>query len=125
MRVETWPQHQPRHARESPLARGVRVETESFGGTYRSTVDGLRIRKAPRLNGAITGSMNKGDTRHLDNWYQIANGWVWGRFTTYEGNVRYVAVGRATGFWSSDILTGSQTRGELRLQALRFGAVTF
>lgn len=71
--------------------------SESFGGTYRSTVDGLRIRKAPSLNGAITGSMNKGDTRNLDNWYQIANGWVWGRFTTYEGNVRYVAVGRATG----------------------------
>ena len=33
----------------------------------------------------------------LDNWYKIADGYVWGRYTGYSGATRYIAVGKATG----------------------------
>ena len=73
----------------------------SFGGKYRCTVNGLRIRTSPGLgDGNIVPnvSYNKGDTVNLDNWYKIADGWVWGRYTgASSGQPRYVAVGRATG----------------------------
>ena len=71
--------------------------SSDFGGTYRCTVNGLRIRTAPGLNSGIVGSYNKGQTVNLDNWYTIKDGWVWGRYTGYSGNVRYIAVGKATG----------------------------
>ena len=76
----------------------------SFAGTYRCTVNGLRIRKSPSLSGAIdTGATyDVGETVILDGWYAIADGWVWGRYTTYSGATRYVAVGRATGKAESD-----------------------
>lgn len=76
----------------------------SFAGTYRCTVNGLRIRKSPSLSGAIdTGATyDVGETVILDGWYAIADGWVWGRYTTYSGATRYVAVGRATGKVESD-----------------------
>ena len=33
----------------------------------------------------------------LDGWHAVADGYVWGRYTSWGGNVCYVAVGRATG----------------------------
>lgn len=68
-----------------------------FGGTYRCTVDGLNVRSAPSLSGSVVAKYNKGDTVNLHDWYKIAEGWVWGRYTSYSGATRYVAVGRATG----------------------------
>lgn len=72
-----------------------------FGGRYRCTVDGLRIRTSPRLgnDNIVSGvSYDKGDTVTLDDWYTIADGWVWGRYTgAQSGQKRYVAVGKPTG----------------------------
>lgn len=70
------------------------------GGLYRCTVDGLRIRTAPSLSGAIVQSVtyDRGEEVTLDNWYTMADGWVWGRYTgASSGEYRYVAVGKATG----------------------------
>ncbi len=76
----------------------------NFGGTYRCTVNGLRVRTGPGLScPQVTDSngrlvyYNQGDTVNLDDWYKIADGWVWGRYTGYSGNIRYIAVGKATG----------------------------
>lgn len=81
-----------------------RYTDASFAGTYRCTVNGLRIRKSPSLSGAIDygATYDVGETVILDGWYAIADGWVWGRYTTYSGATRYVAVGRATGKAESD-----------------------
>lgn len=68
-----------------------------FGGKYRCTVDGLRIRTAPSLKASVVGSYDKGQTVTLDDWYRSSDGYIWGRYTAYSGNVRYVAVGKATG----------------------------
>lgn len=71
--------------------------TENFGGTYRCTVNWLRVRDAPGLGGAEVAHYDKGETVVLDDWYKIADGYVWGRYTSYSGTVRYIAVGKATG----------------------------
>ena len=77
-------------------------EGTGFGGTYVSTVYGLRTRRAPGLGGAQVGSCTKGERLALDDWYVRLDGYVWGRFTAYDGSTRYVAVGRATGRAESD-----------------------
>ena len=77
-------------------------EGTGFGGTYRSAVYGLRTRRAPGLGGAQVGSCTKGERLPLDDWYVRLDGYVWGRFTAYDGSKRYVAVGRATGTADAD-----------------------
>ena len=77
-------------------------EGTGFDGTYVSTVYGLRTRRAPGLGGAQVGSCTKGERLALDDWYVRLDGYVWGRFTAYDGSTRYVAVGRATGRAESD-----------------------
>ena len=74
-----------------------------FGGTYRCTVNGLRVRTAPSLSGQVVASYDKGETVMLDDWYKIADGWVWGRYTgASSGRKRYVAVGKPTGGPAAD-----------------------
>lgn len=70
---------------------------ENFGGTYRCTVACLNVRDTPGLGGNVVASYSTGQTVVLDDWYSIADGYVWGRYTAYSGNVRYIAVGKATG----------------------------
>lgn len=73
------------------------TEAESFGGRYRCTVSKLNVRTAPSLSGSVVASYGLGQTVVLDDWYKIADGYVWGRYTSYSGHTRYIAVGRATG----------------------------
>nr|DAG66761.1 MAG TPA: Endolysin [Caudoviricetes sp.] len=74
----------------------------SFGGTYRCTVSSLNVRSTPSLYGAVVASYGYGQTVNLDNWYCISNGYVWGRYTSYSGCIRYVAVGKPTGGYDPD-----------------------
>lgn len=76
---------------------GVSTKTENFGGRYRCTVSKLNVRTAPSLSGSVVASYGLDQTVVLDDWYKSADGYIWGRYTGYSGNVRYVAVGRATG----------------------------
>lgn len=71
--------------------------TDNFGGRYRCTVSKLNVRTAPSLSGSVVASYCLGQTVVLDDWYRSADGYIWGRYTGHSGNVRYVAVGRATG----------------------------
>lgn len=69
-----------------------------FGGTYRCTVNKLNVRDVPSLSGRVVTSYFKGQTVILDDWYTPADGYIWGRYTgAQSGQLRYVAVGRATG----------------------------
>ena len=82
----------------APQAQPAKQETtEGFGGTYRCTVSALNVRDAPSISGKIVASYSSGQTVVLDDWYKIADGYVWGRYTSYSGHARYIAVGRATG----------------------------
>lgn len=74
-----------------------------FGGKYRCQVNGLRVRTEPSLKGEVVASYDKGQTVTLDDWYKIADGWVWGRYTgAQSGQKRYVAVGKPTGGPAAD-----------------------
>lgn len=73
------------------------VTDSSFGGTYRCNTGRLNVRTAPSLSGTVVASYGYGQTVALDNWYCISNGYVWGRYTSYSGYTRYIAVGKPTG----------------------------
>lgn len=67
------------------------------GGTYRCNVDSLNVRNRPSLSGAVVASYSRGETVVLDDWYTVADGYVWSRYTGRSGATRYIAVGKATG----------------------------
>lgn len=67
------------------------------GGNYECTVDVLNVRSAPTVYSDVVATYGLGQIVELDDWYTIADGYVWGRYTAYSGNVRYIAIGRATG----------------------------
>lgn len=81
-----------------------------FGGVYRCQVDRLRVRTGPGLAYPQAVDANgdpvyydKGGEVTLDDWYKIADGWVWGRYTgAQSGQLRYVAVGKPTGGPAAD-----------------------
>ena len=71
-----------------------------FGGVYRCNVSQdswLNVRTGPSVSSDAVAKYHRGETVVLDDWYTIADGYVWGRYTAYSGNVRYVAVGKPTG----------------------------
>lgn len=82
---------------DAVAADAVGKEGTGFGGTYRCTVDYLRVRDAPSLSAEEVTHYSNGETVTLDDWYCIADGYVWGRYTGGSGNLRYVAVGKPTG----------------------------
>lgn len=98
------PAQQPAAKPSAPAASSSAEKTGTgFGGKYRCTVNSLNVRNAPSLSGKIVASYSKGQTVTLDDWYKIADGWVWGRYTgAQSGQKRYVAVGKPTGGPAAD-----------------------
>lgn len=87
-------------------------EGTGFGGTYTCMIDTLNVRDSPSLSGSVVAQYNKGMTVTLDDWYTIADGYVWGRYTgASSGKKRYVAVGKPTGGVASDdfLIKGGST----------------
>lgn len=81
------------------------ISDAGFQGIYVCNTDSLNVRTEPSLSGEIVAAYSKGDTVKLDGWYSIADGYVWGRYTGYSGNTRYIAVGKPTGGYdASDFL---------------------
>lgn len=61
-------------------------------GTYSCAVSVLNVRTAPSLAGKCVAQYNAGETVVLDEWAAVADGYVWGRYTGWSGEKRYVAV---------------------------------
>lgn len=88
-----------------------------FAGTYTCNASALNVRTGPGTGYASVAQYTRGQTVVLDGWYAISGGYVWGRYTAYSGNVRYVAVGPWTGkAESSDYLVkgGASSGGSSR-----------
>lgn len=92
----TAPAAAPSTQQASTSSGGEHTGT-GFGGRYRCTVPYLRVRTAPALSGGEVAHYSEGQGVTLDDWYVVADGYVWGRYTGASGRVRYIAVGRATG----------------------------
>lgn len=86
----------------TPASSGT--SSTGFGGQYVVACpgDSLNVRTQPSTSASITGQLPTDYVVTLDDWYTSADGYIWGRYTTDAGNVRYVAVGRATGKPESD-----------------------
>lgn len=102
---------QPSAAPANPAASSSAEKTGTgFGGKYRCQVNGLRVRTGPGLSfpqardaGGNLVSYNKGMPVTLDDWYKIADGYVWGRYTgAQSGQKRFIAVGKPTGAPAAD-----------------------
>ena len=78
--------------------------TKNFGGLYICRVADLCIRTQPTIKAPkLEQHYHYGETVWLDNWYTIADGYVWGTYTGLKsGEPRFIAVGRATGKVESD-----------------------
>lgn len=89
------------------------TNSSSFGGTYTCMVDALNIRTSPSTSAGVVGQYHRGQTVNLDGWYTIHDGYVWGRYTAYSGNIRYIAVGKPTGGVSADdyLIKGGRVSG--------------
>jgi hypothetical protein len=64
-----------------------------IAGTYRVAVDALNVREAPSVSSSVVATYQLGQTVNLDAWGVVADGYIWGRYTAYSGNVRYIALG--------------------------------
>ena len=49
------------------------------------------------MSGAVVASYAEGETVVLDEWGKEADGYLWGRYTSYSGETRYIAVGTSDG----------------------------
>jgi hypothetical protein len=85
-----------RLAREATALVGAPSVT-GFGGVYRCRVLSLNVRDKPSLKGKVVAEYVLGQIVVLDDWWIVADGYVWGKYTAYSGKERYVAVGRYTG----------------------------
>lgn len=73
-----------------------------FGGTYTCQVDNLNVRTEPSTSAGVVAQYHRGEKVTLQDWYVIADGYVWGRYVGGSGNTRYVAVGKPTGGPAAD-----------------------
>lgn len=88
-----------------------------FGGTYTCQVDNLNVRTSPSTSAGVVAQYHRGETVTLQDWYVIADGYVWGRYVGGSGNTRYVAVGKPTGGPAADdylIKGGGRSAGTYR-----------
>lgn len=82
----------------APSSGGKEYTGTGFGGTYRCNCSALNVRTSPSTSASVVAQYKSGQTVTLDDWYTIADGYVWGRYTgASSGKMRYVAVGKATG----------------------------
>lgn len=68
------------------------VSSYSVGGTYTVVASALNVRSQPTINSNSVAVYYAGEPVTLDNWYTIADGYVWGKYTGKSGNIRYIAV---------------------------------
>lgn len=70
-------------------------ETSSVGGKYKCIVPVLNVRDAPGLSGHVVTQYTNGETVVLDNWQEIVDGCIWGRYTgASSGKKRYIAISK-------------------------------
>lgn len=71
---------------------GASTNSTVPAGLYRIEVDSLNVRSQPTTGSSAVASYGYGDTVYLDGWATVSGDYVWGRYTAYSGNIRYIAV---------------------------------
>lgn len=80
------------------LSRGSAPQAIGLAaGSYRVEVPVLNVRDNPSMSAAVVAQYNSGQVINLDGWSNYIDGYLWGRYLGYSGNLRYIAVGPADG----------------------------
>lgn len=61
-------------------------------GKYKCVIGTLNVRSQPSTSSSIVAKYSKGETVNLDGWSKVSGGITWGRYTSYSGKTRYIAV---------------------------------
>ena len=69
----------------------------SGAGAYMCVVDCVNVRNTPSLSGDIVANYAYGEQVNLNGNFIKADGWTWGEYLGYSGNLRYTAVCSDTG----------------------------
>lgn len=96
MGAEAWGKYATAGGAVKPSASG-NAPAQVSAGTYTCVADALNVRSAPSLSGAVVATYYYGETVNLDGWSTVADGYVWGRYISYSGYTRYIAVKAAGG----------------------------
>lgn len=66
-------------------------------GAYRCAADALAVKSEPTVDVATVATYYEGEVVYLDDWSQVGGKYLWGRYTSYNGETRYIAIGRTDG----------------------------
>lgn len=112
-RLGKGPVSQPQQTPAAPApANTGQVEP----GSYTCVVDKLNVRNAPTVNSSSVAAYSKGQViNSIDNWSTEADGYIWGRYTSWSGQTRYVAI-RTVGGTEYLRKTGAASGGNQQTQ---------
>lgn len=79
---------------EDPAPSGL---TFQGPGAYKCVADALAVKSEPTVDVATVATYYEGEVVYLDDWSQVGGKYLWGRYTSYNGDTRYIAIGRTDG----------------------------
>lgn len=66
-------------------------------GRYKVVTDVLNVRNGAGLNKTKVAKYKRGEYVNLDNWSTEKDGYIWGKYKSYTGKTRYIAIGTSNG----------------------------
>lgn len=73
------------------------AQTGYSAGRYRIVTGALNVRSGAGTGYSVVASYGYGQTVSLDGTFVNAGGYIWGRYTSYSGHTRWIAVGTTSG----------------------------
>lgn len=66
-------------------------------GAYRCVADALAVKSEPTVDVPTVATYYEGEVVILDDWSTVSGKYLWGRYVSYSGETRYIAIGRTDG----------------------------
>ena len=66
-------------------------------GAYRCVADALAVKSQPTVSVDTVAVYYEGEVVNLDDWSEVNGKYLWGRYVSYNGETRYIAIGRTDG----------------------------
>lgn len=66
-------------------------------GAYACIADALAVKSSPTTSAPTVATYYDGEVVYLDDWCEKHDGYLWGSYTSYSGETRYIAIGRVDG----------------------------
>ena len=66
-------------------------------GAYTCIADALAVKSEPTVSSKTVATYYDGEVVYLDYFNEEHDGYLWGRYTSWSGETRYIAIGRTDG----------------------------